>query len=458
MWPFTKKTAQEKSIGGTWINTGWSQNWFQKGDTVTSGTALRSTAVYTCVSIIANGISRLKVKHYLDAELKGRREDFKSDIAKLFNKPNAYQNRMDFLLYLMMSLLLDGNAYAYAKRDAKGRIISLHPLNARSTQVNIVPDTGEVWYSLATNSNDLIPTEDDTFIPASNVLHLRLFTPVHPLVGVSPLIACSLSIEAGMNIQDQSNTFFANKSKPGGYLRTPNKLDPKTAKLLGKAWAEGTNGLASGKTAVLDQDLSFESIALNAVDAEIINQYKLSVTDIANVYHVPFHMVDPSVSHNFETSEAVDRAFVSSTLSFYAEYLEAGFDDFFEYDGRTEYVEFDIEESIGRGNFKDRMSAYSSGILGGVLRPNDARAKENMPDEDGGDALYMQRQNRPLKNIDNEFTLEKDKTESEIAKIDAETDNLKKPTEEPEIIVNDDISEEEAKSIVDFTYKIEELV
>ena len=442
MWPFKKKSI-EKASGGTWsgITNGWKPNWFQRGETISSGTALQSTVVYTCVSIIAYGIARLRLKHYTDPKLEGRKYLYKSDISKLLQKPNRYQNRMDFTSYLMMTLLLDGNAYAFAERDKNGKVIALHPLNARSVQVNVVPGSSEVWYSIS-NTNDLIPDYLE-FVPASEIMHLRLFCPSHPLVGVTPLVSASLSAEGGLNIQDQSNAFFANKSKVGGYLRTPNKMTPESAKALSKSWSEGTNGLAAGKTALLDNDLSFESFTLNAVDAEVIAQYKLTITDIASAYHVPFHMVDPSAPHNFESAEAVARSLASSTFSFYIEYLEAGLDDFLGLDGVTNYVEFDVEAGIGRGDLKARMDAYSTAVHGGIMTPNDTRAMENLEPKDGGDDLFLQLQDRPLSAIEQEFKLKNEKTESEIEKLDAESGKIACETKMCENPIEPEPQEEE---------------
>jgi len=461
LWPFKSKGV-EKSVGGTWSGigwsgAGWSPNWFQKGDKVASGTALQSTAVYTCVSIISQAISKLKIKHYSDRDLKGRSLQYKSDIAKLLNKPNPYQNRIDFFTFILMNLLLDGNAYAFAIRDSKGKILSLHPLNAKTVSVHVTADS-EVWYSIS-SSNQLLPDEHE-FIPASEILHLRLFTPVHPLIGVSPLVAASLSVEAGMNIQDQSNTFFANKSKIGGYLSTPNKMDPKKSKELGDAWNEGTNGLAAGKTAVLNNDLNFHSFTLSAVDAEVIAQYKLSVTDIASIYHIPYYLVNPEAPHNFETAEAVSRAFTSQSLSFYIEYIEAGLDAFFDFDGTTEYVEFDVEAGISRGDLKSRMDAYSTGVHGGVLSPNDTRTYENLPSKAGGDDLFLQMQDRPLSGIEAEYKLKNDKTDSEIGKLDAETGKIEcetktceNPPEPDPLALPDPTSDQDESKFLEYAVK-----
>jgi hypothetical protein len=43
-----------------------------------------------------------------------------------------------------------------------------------------------------------------------------------------------------------------------------------------------------------------------------------------------------------------------------------------------------------------RMDVVTKGIVGGVFKPNEARAKFNLPAVDGGDQVYLQRQNWPL--------------------------------------------------------------
>lgn len=234
-----------------------------------------------------------------------------------------------------------------------------------------------------------------TFIPQRNMLHIRLFTPVHPLMGVTPLTACMMSVTNGLAIQEDSTKFFSNESKPSGILRTPKPLNPEQAKRLREAWGAGTTGDNAGKVPVLDNDLSFQQMSLSAADAQLIEQYSMTKKDIAIAFRIPLYMVGEG-DHQFSTAEASQRDFITRSLGFYIEHIEAGLDSFFGLDGRTEGIEFDVEQGIMRPEFNARIDGLTKGVQGGVYTPNEAREAEFLPPIEAGDNLFMQRQNVPI--------------------------------------------------------------
>ena len=402
LFGFGKEAEKEEPAGiikgWTDLATSWYKpNWWQLDlDKPNNNDLIKSSTVYTCVSILAQEIARLKVTHYTNPNLEGEVEMYKSGITRLLNKPNSYQTRSDFFLSVMYSLLMNGNSYALATKDRRGRVVDLTPLNSGAVQPYVDPDTGAIYYSVA--MLDIDPgkkVKDSDFIPQRNMLHIRLFTPIHPLVGVSPLISCSISAAHGMSIQSEATRFFDNESKPSGILRTPKPLNPAQAKRLRTAWSSGTSGINTGKVPVLDNDLQFQQMGLSAVDAQLIEQYSMTKKDIANAYRIPLHMIGEGDAQ-FSTAEATQRDFVTRSLGFYIEHIEAAMDSFFGFDGRTEAIEFDVEGGIMRPEYNARIEGLSKGVQGGLFSPNEARASEGKEAKEGGDDLFMQRQMVPL--------------------------------------------------------------
>ena len=393
-----KKVESEGIIKGwTDLSTNYKPNWWQLGlEKPSENDLLRSSTVFACVSILAQEIARLRVVHFTNPNLEGEVEMYKSGTTRLLNKPNAYQNRSDFFLAIMYTLLMSGNSYSLATRDKRGRVIDLTPLNSGAVQPYVDPDTGAIYYSVAMLDIDpgkkINPSD---FIPQRNMLHIRLFTPTHPLVGVSPLIACSVSAAHGLSIQSESTRFFDNESKPSGILRTPKPLNPSQAKRLRESWASGTSGINTGKVPVLDNDLQFQQMGLSAADAQLIEQYTGTKKDIAVAYRVPLHMIGEGDAQ-FSTAEATQRDFVTRSLGFYIEHIEAALDGFFGFDGRTESIEFDVEGGIMRPEYNARIEGLAKGVQGGIFSPNEARSSEGKKAKEGGDDLFMQRQMVPL--------------------------------------------------------------
>ena len=402
---FNVSRIKEKVVETGSIIKGWADltydwykpNWWQLGqDKPSSQVALRSSAVYTCVSILAQEIARLNIVHYENPGLKGQIERYNSSIASLLRKPNKFQNRSDFFLSVMYSLLMDGNFYGLVTKDSRGRAVDITPLNPRGVQPYVVPGTSEIYYSISSIEIEPSATFNPTeFIPQRNMIHIRCFTPTHPLIGVSPLIACMTSVAHGLSIQSDSTRFFDNGSKPSGILRTPKPLNDKQAARLRDAWKSGTTGINAGKVPVLDNDLQFQQMSLSAADAQVIEQYGMTKKDIANVYHIPLYMIGEG-ENQFKTAEAAQRDFITRSLGFYIEHIEAALETFFKMDGRTECIEFDVEGGIMRPEYIERIKGLKEAVQGGMFSPNEARASEGKPAKEGGDDLFMQRQMVPI--------------------------------------------------------------
>lgn len=398
----TKEVTPESSGGivKAWTDltsTWYKPNWWQLGqDKPSSTVALTSSAVYTCVSILAQEIARLRIIHFTNPDLKGEVEMYKSKLSLLLRKPNTYQTRSDFFLSMMYALLMNGNFYGLAVRSRSGTVKSITPLNPNSVQPFVVPGSTEVYYSITALDIDPIENFDPTnFIPARNMLHIRLLTPTHPLIGVTPLVACNISMAHGLSIQSEATRFFDNQAKPAGILRTPKPLNEKQAKRLREAWGTGTTGINTGKVPVLDNDLQFQQMSLSAADAQLIEQYAATKKDIAMVYRVPMYMIGEGDSQ-FKTAEASQRDFVTRTLGFYIEHIEASLENFFDFDGRTKSIEFDVEGGIMRPEYNARIEGLAKGVQGGIFTPDEARASEGKKSIEGGDKVYMQRQMVPL--------------------------------------------------------------
>ena len=67
-------------------------------------------------------------------------------------------------------------------------------------------------------------------LPASEIIHDRWNCFYHPLVGLSPIVACSLAASQGIAIQKYGSSFFANMSRPSGILTSAGKISEEDAK------------------------------------------------------------------------------------------------------------------------------------------------------------------------------------------------------------------------------------
>jgi len=388
----------ERATPGTSVlfppNGGYRSNWFQLGTLPSNNAeALTSSAVYACVSVIAQEVARLKVIHWRTLPNGGRERVTTSPAARVMRRPNPYQTPSDFWLQYVSACALSGNAYAVAERDAVGLISALHTQHPNGTSAQVDPETGAVFYDVAgSRLTPRLPRQ----VPARDMAHLKLFTPRDPLVGVSPLEAASYSMAHGEQIQRQAVAFWGNKAQPSGILSTDRPLSAEAARRLRDQWQNANSSDNAGKTAVLDSGMTWQPLSITARDAEMISSFNLSTDTIASIYRVPLYMINRMESATFSNVETMQRQFYVSTLASWLEAAEAVLDKLFQLPV-GESLEFDVERGLMQSNFDSRMKAYRDAIQGGVMTPNEVRSLEKLPRlPTGADTTYLQAQMEPL--------------------------------------------------------------
>jgi HK97 family phage portal protein len=354
---------------------------------------MRFSAVYGCISGIAGDIAKLPINVMRQdsginvPQPAGRMVD-------LMRRPNHYQTRFQFIQHWALSKLITGNTYCLKVRDSAGRIEKLIVLEPEFVTV-LVSDSGDVYYQLRRDNLGGLNQTTDVTVPATEIMHDRHTPLFHPLVGVSPIYACGMSATLGNAITNTSAGFFKNKATPGGLLSAPGRISDDTAARLKKHWEESYKGDNAGKIAVLGDGLKFERMTVSAVDAQLIDQLKWSVEDVARAFRYPLFKLQAGAPILAGSAEELNLQYYSDTLQPLIEAMEdvmnAGLDL-----PSTLHVELDIE-GLGRMNTEARFRTAGESLK--IASPNEARARLNLPPVYGGDSVYVQVQNYSLSDL-----------------------------------------------------------
>ena len=348
-------------------------------------------AVYACVMAIARAVSQCYPTHIRVNE--GAFERVTTSAAyRILRNPNAYQTGPEFLLNLVAMALFDGEAFAVVTRNDRSEINSLHLLPRGSCSPQIDDDSKTVFYSIG--ASPLAPTGTDYVAPSRDVLHLKFHTPRHPLIGESPIKAAALAIGINVALGQNQAAFFSRMNRPSGVLSTDAVLTQAQMQQLRSAFDDQSKRWAAGGMPILTSGLKFQPISINSQDAQLIEAQRMSLEDICRVFGVPPPLVGDLTHATLNNSESLIQHFLSMGLGSYLEHIERSFDRLFGMGG-NEYVELDTAALL-RTDFAGRIEGLSKAVQGGLMTPDEARAREGLPTKEGGDALFMQRQNTPV--------------------------------------------------------------
>jgi HK97 family phage portal protein len=370
---------------------------WQKGVTLDQNEIISYPAVYSCITLIASDIAKLRVKLMEYNEKDGIWTEVQSpSFSPVLRKPNHYQTRVQFWENWVLSKLTRGNTYALKQRDGRGVVTALYILDPNRVKV-MVSDDGSVYYQL--KADNMATLEQDILVPASEIIHDRMNCLFHPLIGTSPIMAAGITATQGMAIQKGSAWFFGNRSQPGGVLTAPGTIHHDTAARIKETWDTNFTGDNAGKVAVLGDGLSFERLAMTAEESQLIEQLKWTAEVICSVFHVPGYMIGVGsipTSGNVETEQA---RYYSQALQVLIEAAEICLDEGLGLseakDGRRYGTEFDLD-GLMRMDTATQYKAISDGIRGGFLTPNEGRSQIGKKPLVGGDTVYLQEQDHSL--------------------------------------------------------------
>ncbi|WP_335956109.1 phage portal protein [Acinetobacter guillouiae] len=390
---FRKKSLSSVNSGGGWtslfIHEPYSGAW-QKNDELSIEDMSAFYAVFACISLISKDMGKMPIllKRMQNGVL------VNVDIPKelnLFKKPNKYQTWQQFNEFWTTSLLRRGNAYVLKQRDAFGNIFRLLVLNPDHVKP-LVDDKGNVFYQLGT---DQLNQTESTILPASEIIHDRINCLYHPLVGLSPLIACGIAAGIGLNIQSNSSRFFGNMSRPSGILTAPGPIPAEKATAIGAAWNANYSGQNIGKTAVLGDDLKYQPITMSAAEAQMMEQLEMSARTVCVAFNVhPYKIGLVDVNTSVKISDQ-NETYFSDCLQSYVESRENLLDEGLNLESFNVESFFDIETLI-RMDSTSQMNRLKEGVGAAIMTPNEARQKLGYQPLEGGDTVYMQQQNFSL--------------------------------------------------------------
>lgn len=367
---------------------------FQRNVEVRVDTVLSNHADFSCRTLIASDIAKMRVK-LVQRDRFGIWSEVENRNYRVISKPNRIQTRIQFFESWVLSKLQAGNAYILKQRAADGAVEALYVLDP-GLVTPMISDDGSVYYDLRVDN--LSGVRSQVMVPASEIIHDRFNTFFHPLVGLSPIFAGGLAAMQGLAIQNDSTKFFQNGARPGGVLTAPGSIAKETADRLKEYWDTNFSGSNAGKVAVLGDGLSYTAMSAKAVDSQLIEQLKWTAEVICGVYHVPAFMIGVGAAPSYNNIQSQLTMYYSQCLQVLIEAIEILLDEGLGLNGENATgaslgTEFDLDDLLRM----DTATQYDVAQKAkGILTLNEQRRKLNMAPIADAETIFLQMQDHSL--------------------------------------------------------------
>ncbi|AXR26933.1 phage portal protein [Pseudomonas aeruginosa] len=372
------------------------QEWFgtsASGKHVTVDKALQLSTVWACVRLLSESVSTLPLKLYRRLP-DGSREPAKDHplFRLLCRSPNAEMTPQRFMLMVVASICLRGNAFV-EKKMVGSRVIALVPLLPQCMRVKR-EDNGRLRYTYTENG-----VERD--IPERNLMHIRGFG-LDGVCGMLPVTMGRDIFGSAMSAEEAAAKVFAQGMQASGILSGDTVLTPKQREDLRNSLSAFMGSQNAGKIMVAEAGLKYQGITMNPEAAQMLESRSFNVEEMCRWFRVPPFMVGHMDKQSSWASsvEAQNLHFLTNSLRPLLVNIEQEITRCLigEADAEEFFAEFAVEGLL-RADSAGRAAWYNTALQNGWMSRNEVRRLENLPPIEGGNVFTVQSALVPLEQL-----------------------------------------------------------
>lgn len=257
--------------------------------------AMRVTAVYACVQLVAGAISAMPMHIYQRAADGDLKRDMNADLWWVLNEEFAPRWAASAgWSYLAASKLLHGDGFAEIIRGPGGQIKALIPIHPRRVEPIASPDGMRLVYRVQPDMTILTPDTERRrvrVIDQDDMLHVPGFG-FNGLRGMSALRnSLSTAGTLAINAQDFSSSFLQNLGRPDFALTMDGKLDDKQFARLQESMDAHKGPMNGGKPMILEGGLDIKTLTMPLEEMQLLETRKFQVEEICRAFGVPPFMI-----------------------------------------------------------------------------------------------------------------------------------------------------------------------
>lgn len=327
---------------------------FPGGGSSSVTSALRVSAVWACVRLLADTVSMMPLGAFT---MRGEVRE-PQPLPPLFVKPSDDATTPEWVYMLLVSLLLRGNAY--------GRIVSTDTYGY-PTQVELLsPDGVKVRLD---GSGVPVYVINGTEVGRQRIMHLRAYRMPGSALGLSPIQYAQAALQTDRAAQAFGHGFFVDGAHPSAILTTDQDVNQDGARVIKDRFRAAVQGR---EPAVLSGGLTYQAVQVAPNESQFLETRKATVPEIARMFGVPPEMIAGEAGNSMTYANVEQRSldFLTYSVQPWLTRLESAFSEMLP--GKR-HVRFDTSVLL-RTDMETKFKATAIGIASHQLLPDEARA------------------------------------------------------------------------------------
>lgn len=353
------------------------QTIFESGDDIVFGnysgtyinkdTVFQVNAVFSAISLIADTVSTLPVDAYVRRD--GARFPFRPR-PEWVTQPDVTIPREAFYNQVIVSLLLEGNAFIRVFSNNRGEVVNLTVLNPQTVTVTR-NGLGRLIFTV--DGEDRPLTSDDiVFIP--DVMRPG------DLRGISRIKALGETFGLALALERYASTFFGQGTNLNGVIEFPGNLSQEQATQLAASFDNRHRGWKKGhRTGVLSGGAKFVSTQTDPEKSMLVESRNQSIADVARAFNVPPHLLGIPGTTSYASVEQMNLAWITHGLRPIVGKIEGALSPLLRRvpGGEGAFIKFNLD-GLARADLASRTAAYSTMLQSGAMSINEVRAYEDL--------------------------------------------------------------------------------
>lgn len=337
------------------------------GTYINSDTVFQVNAVFSSISLIADTISTLPLDAYVRRD--GARFPFRPR-PEWVSQPDVNLPREAFYNQVIVSLLLEGNAFIRVFSNTRGEVVNLTVLN---------PNTVTVQRNGLGNLQFLVEGEERV-LTSDDIVYIPDVMKPGEIRGISRIKAMGETFGLALAMERYASTFFGQGTNLNGVIEFPGNLTKEQADNLAASFDNRHRGWKKGhRTGVLSGGAKFVSTQTDPERSMLVESRNQSIADVARAFNIPPHLLGLPGTTSFASVEQNNLAWITHGLRPIVGKIEGALSPLMRRSpgGAGAFIKFNLD-GLARADLQSRTSSYSTMLQSGAMSINEVRSYEDL--------------------------------------------------------------------------------